>query len=247
MSVRTGYCGLGFVVVAVLGMGTPAAAQQPEPDSATFVRARRPLVRVGEAIGVAATTGLALALDRTIRDRLADPHDRIGRHLSDLGNGFGDGVVVYSSLLAVTLGGKLLGKDGMYGVGMRALQSTLVGGGAAVLLKNAIGRERPNSSPTDPYNFSVFEFKDNSFPSGHTTVAFALATSLARETPDQWTDAGFFLLATLTAYARMHDDKHWASDVVFGAGLGILSARFIHRLHARIAVSRGMVGASVDF
>ena len=239
-------CGLGFLLAATLGSG-PVAAQQPRPDSATILRARRPLGRVGEVIGVAATTGLALALDRTIRDRLNDPHDKIGRHLSDLGNGFGDGVIVYSSLLAVTLGGKLLGEDGMYGVGMRALQSTLAGGGAAILLKNAIGRERPNSSPTDPYNFHLFQFKDNSFPSGHTTVAFALATSLARETPDLWTDAGFFLLATLTAYARMHDDKHWASDVIFGAGVGILSARFIHRLHARIAVSRGTVGASIDF
>ena len=116
-------CGVGFFLAATLGSVAPVAAQQPRPDSATILRAQRPLVRIGEVIGVAATTGLALALDRTIRDRLNDPHDRIGRHLSDLGNGFGDGVIVYSSLLAVTLGGKLLGEDGMYGVGMRALQS----------------------------------------------------------------------------------------------------------------------------
>ena len=245
MSLRD--CGLGFVLLAALASAAPVAAQEPRIDSATILRARRPLVRVGEVIGVAASTGLALALDRRIRDRLSDPHDRIGRTLSDVGNGFGDGAIVYSSLLALTLGGKVAGHDGVYGVGMRALQSTLAGGAAAILLKNAIGRERPNSSPLDPYRFHLFQFKDNSFPSGHTTVAFALATSLARETPDQWTDLGFFTLAALTAYARMHDDKHWASDVIFGAGVGILSARFIHRLHARIAVSRAGIGASVDF
>lgn len=240
-------CGLGLTLLAALAAAAPVPAQQPRADSATILRARRPLLRVGELVGVAATTGLALALDRRIRDRLNDPHDQIGRTLSDVGNGFGDGVIVYSSLLAITAGGKLVGHDGAYGVGMRALQSTALAGVGAILLKNAVGRERPHSSPEDPYRFHLFQFKDNAFPSGHTAVAFALATSLARETPDQWTDVGFFTLATLTAYARMHDDKHWASDVIFGAGVGILSARFIHRLHARIAVSRGMVGASIDF
>ena len=46
---------------------------------------------------------------------------------------------------------------------------------------------------------------------------------------------------------EMHDDRHWASDVVFGAGIGILSARFVHRREAKLAVKRGMVGLSFSF
>lgn len=44
-----------------------------------------------------------------------------------------------------------------------------------MILKSAIGWRRPNSSPDNPFRFTPFTFKDNSFPSGHTTVAFALA------------------------------------------------------------------------
>jgi membrane-associated phospholipid phosphatase len=122
-----------------------------------------------------------------------------------------------------------------------------VSGAAAMVLKSMIGRERPADSPDSPFAFHPFKISDNSFPSGHSAVAFALATSLAREIEGQWDDAAFFTLATLTAYSRMHDDRHWASDVVFGAGIGILSARFVHRREAKLAVKRGMVGLSFSF
>ena len=222
-------------------------AQQPKADSATYARASKPIMRWGEILGVAATTGIALAFDQTIRDRIHDPHDALGRTLSDIGNGFGDGVIVYSTLLGLSVGGKVLGKRGVYGVSSRALKSTLVGGAAAIVLKSMIGRERPADSPESPYAFHPFNFNDHSFPSGHAAVAFALATSLAREIEGQWDDAAFFTLATLTAYSRMHDDKHWASDVVFGAGVGILASRFVHRREAKLAVKRGMVGLSFSF
>ena len=236
-----------LVAILTLVSALPLHAQEPRQDSATIRRARRPLLRWGEVIGVAAVTGLALASDQSIRDRLNDPHDRVGRTLSDIGNGFGDPVIVYGSLATLSVGSKLLGKQGFYGVTSRALKSALLGGAATMALKSIAGRERPLNSINDPYDFKLFRIKDASFPSGHSTVAFALATSFARETPDLWTDAGFFTLATLTAYARMHDDKHWASDVVFGAGIGILSARFVHRFQARVAVSPGGFAMSLPF
>jgi hypothetical protein len=236
-----------LLAIVTLVSAHPLQAQEPRQDSATIRRASRPLLRWGEVIGVAAVTGLALATDQRIRDRLNDPHDQVGRTLSDIGNGMGDPVIVYGSLFTISAGSKLLGKNGIYGVASRALKSSLLGGGATMALKSIGGRDRPLNSTDNPYSFHLFRTSDASFPSGHTTVAFALATSFARETPDQWTDLGFFTLATLTAYARMHDDKHWASDVVFGAGIGILSARFIHRFQARVAVSPGGFAMSVPF
>ena len=237
-----------LTLVCLLSLAVePVRAQEPKADSATYARAHKPIIRWGEIFGVAATTGVALALDQTLRDRIHDPHDAVGSTLSDVGNGFGDGVIVYSTLLGLSVSGKLLGKPGLYGVSSRALKSTLVAGAAAMVLKSMIGRERPSTSPDGPYHFRPFRFKDNSFPSGHSAVAFALATSLAREIEGQWDDAAFFTLATLTAYSRMHDDKHWASDVVFGAGIGILASRFVHRRAAKLAVKRGMVGLSFSF
>ena len=225
----------------------PLEAQQPKQDSATVRRARRPLLRWGEVIGVAAATALALASDQSIRNRLNDPHDALGRTISDIGNGFGDPIIVSGTLLTLSVGSKALKKESVYGVTSRAFKSALLAGGSAMVLKIIAGRERPLNSVDDPYDFHLFRFKDNSLPSGHSAVAFALATSFARETPDKWTDLGFFTLATVTAYARMHDDKHWASDVVLGAGIGILSARFVHRFQAKLAVAPGGVGMSLAF
>jgi membrane-associated phospholipid phosphatase len=240
-------CPVLLVAMVTLVSAHPLRAQQPRQDSATVRRARRPLLRWGEVIGVVAVTGLTLATDQSIRDRLNDPHDRLGRTLSDIGNGFGDPVIVYGSLFALSAGSKLLAKKSVYGVTSRALKSALLGGGATMVLKSITGRDRPVNSIDDPYSFHLFRIGDNSLPSGHATVAFALATSFARETPDKWTDLGFFTLATLTAYSRMHDDKHWASDVVLGAGVGILSARFVHRFQARVAVAPGGFGMSLAF
>lgn len=225
---------------------TEGRAQEPKADSATIARANKPIIRTGELVGVLGSTGLAMILDQALRDRIHDPHDSFGRTASDIGNAIGSGYV-YPTLLALAIGGKALGSKGLYGVSSRALKSTLVAGAGGMVLKVIIGRERPARSPDSPFAFHPISFKDNAFPSGHTTVAFALATSFAREIEGQWDDAIFFTLATLTAYSRMHDDKHWASDVVFGAGVGILASRFVHRREAKIAIGRGLVGASFSF
>jgi membrane-associated phospholipid phosphatase len=224
-----------------------ASAQQLPADSAGIRKPARSILAWAELAGITALAGAAFSNDQSLRNRIADPHDRLGRTLSDLGNGLGDGAVVYPSLFAVAVGGRLLRKPGMQKAGTRALQSTLLAGAAALALKSVIGRQRPDGSGDNAYVFEPFRIHDISLPSGHTAVAFALATSLARETGDRWTDAAFFAAATLTAYSRMHDDKHWASDVILGAGIGILSARFVHRFQPRVAVSPGGFGISLAF
>jgi membrane-associated phospholipid phosphatase len=116
-----------------------------------------------------------------------------------------------------------------------------------MVLKVIVGRQRPAISPGDRLSFKPFTFKDNSFPSGHTAVAFALATSFSREWKGKLNDVAFFSLASLTAYSRMHDDRHWFSDVVFGAGIGVLSARFVHRREAKLLLGKNVVGMHMEF
>jgi len=237
------------LALAVLMLPSPQSliAQQIHTDSTITRRPRRAIVGWAEAASVMVIAGVAFSADQTLRNRLHDPHDRLGRTLSDLGNGLGDGAVVYPTLFAITMGGKVLRKPGMQRAGFRALESTLLAGAAALAMKSVIGRQRPDLSGSNAYVFQPFRIHDISFPSGHTAVAFALATSLARETEDKWSDAAFFAAASLTAYSRMHDDKHWASDVILGAGIGILSARFVHRFGAKVAVAPNGLGMSLTF
>ncbi len=69
-----------------------------------------------------------------------------------------------------------------------------------------------------------------SFPSGHTAQAFLAASIVHTELRDksQWYGIGAYTIATSVAVLRMVNDKHWESDVVAGAGFGILSAHLAY-------------------
>jgi membrane-associated phospholipid phosphatase len=74
---------------------------------------------------------------------------------------------------------------------------------------------------------------DLSFPSGHTSQAFLAASIVHTEFRDksQWYGIGAYTIATSVAALRMINDKHWQSDVVAGAGFGILSAHLAYLSH----------------
>ena len=86
----------GFALMTLVSQSL--AAQQPKPDSAVARRPERSILVWAEVVGIAAIAGMAFSRDQLLRDRLHDPHDALGRTLSDLGNGFGDGAVVYKHL-----------------------------------------------------------------------------------------------------------------------------------------------------
>jgi membrane-associated phospholipid phosphatase len=85
-------------------------------------------------------------------------------------------------------------------------------------LKYTVREQRPNAG------------SHNSFPSGHTSVAFVGATVLYHEfkhTNKFLACSGFFL-ATAVGILRTTNQRHWMSDVVAGAGFGILSANLVY-------------------
>lgn len=84
----------------------------------------------------------------------------------------------------------------------------------------------------------------NSFPSGHTATAFMTATMLHKEyglTHSPWYSIGGYAVATLTGLMRIANNKHYLSDVMVGAGVGILSAELGYWLADLIFTKRGMV------
>ncbi|MCD8281799.1 MAG: esterase-like activity of phytase family protein [Prevotella sp.] len=83
-------------------------------------------------------------------------------------------------------------------------------------LKNITGVERPDGS------------NKHSMPSVHTAGAFMAATLLYKEYGDYgpWVGYSAYTVATATGVMRIMRDKHWLSDVLVGAGIGIIGAEF---------------------
>jgi membrane-associated phospholipid phosphatase len=74
---------------------------------------------------------------------------------------------------------------------------------------------------------------DKSFPSGHTSHAFAAATFMAKELKDKsiWYGVGAYTIATGVGVLRIMNNRHWVSDVMAGAGIGILSTNIAYLTH----------------
>ncbi|HEX8903333.1 MAG TPA: phosphatase PAP2 family protein, partial [Longimicrobiaceae bacterium] len=126
-------------------------------------------------------------------------------------------------------------------VGIALLASGVANGAT----KFAVGRERP-AFTDDPHRFAPFNRKDRwqSFPSGHAVVAFSLAASISDEARKPWVTALTYGTASLVGWSRVYEDRHWTSDVVGGAIIGVATSRWtIHRLHARRAAADSTTAA----
>jgi len=73
----------------------------------------------------------------------------------------------------------------------------------------------------------------NSFPSGHTAQAFMAATFLHKEYGHKsvWYSVAGYTMATAVGTCRMMSNRHWASDVLVGAGIGVLSTNLVYLGH----------------
>lgn len=226
-----------WLAIPLGAQGVPA--DSTPPGAFTRVEAKR-------FAGVAVLGGLAYLGDQGARDavRGAGPQ---GNPLLDgiagFGNAWGQPGVV--TLGAVMWGGGLLARKPIVATaGLRAIETLTVSGTVTSLLKMAFGRARPYLAPDAPNDLKLFrgaEYADgrySSMPSGHATAAFAFASAVTGEVrlhaPQHARVVGLlsYGAATMTAYARMHDDRHWLSDVTVGAGIGTVTGWAITRWHA---------------
>jgi membrane-associated phospholipid phosphatase len=113
-----------------------------------------------------------------------------------------------------------------YREGWAMIEAGTLSGVTAYALKYAAGRQRPDAT-TDPNEW--FKGGGDSFPSLHSTAAFAVGTVLAESGNDDYRVLRRLLgygLGLATSYERLKHNAHWLSDTVAGAALGISSARF---------------------
>ena len=123
--------------------------------------------------------------------------------------------------------------------GLHTVEAIAASGAVTGLLKGIAGRRRPGDAPGDADEFSFGGgFRSGgrvSYPSGHTTAAFAVASTMSLEVSRAHPRAGrvvgalLYTGAGLVGLSRMYEDRHWASDVVLGAGIGTLSGLTVVR------------------
>jgi membrane-associated phospholipid phosphatase len=136
-------------------------------------------------------------------------------------------IEVYGTITAgMVATGLLTGDTELTRSGGRLAATLALAGAASSVAKLALGRPRPEQrGEADVYvPFSGRE----AMPSGHTTIAFALATALSDDINRPWVSAGLYTLATGVGWARLNDNRHWLSDVAAGAALGITSAKLMN-------------------
>ncbi|HYC33696.1 MAG TPA: phosphatase PAP2 family protein [Gemmatimonadales bacterium] len=138
---------------------------------------------------------------------------------------FGQPEVYATTALGLLTAGLVTGNPKITGMGKHLTASLALTTGVIFGGKTLLGRARPDDPRFDGDDFGVVS-GDASLPSGHTAMAFALATSLADDIDRPLATVGLYTAATAVGWSRINDDRHWLSDVAAGAVLGIASAKF---------------------
>lgn len=270
---RTILFALAIMPVAVAAAPPLLAQVAPSPaDGRTIVprdtadaQRHQTLFTFRDAALAAGFAGLTVAMfpaDRHVAQRLQDEELQANRFLEKSATGFevistpgsfiiGGGLYAY---------GRLAGHPDLADLGWHGTEAVLVASGISNVLKGIMGRSRPSvvgdSVPSD------FKFgkgfsggsDQQSFPSGHTTTAFAAAAAVTSEARRIWPRSVWVVApamyggATLVGLSRMYHNRHWASDVVLGAAIGTFSGlkvvRYSHA-HPDNRIDRFILSASV--
>lgn len=217
-------CHIPVLVLSLLmytgaGLGAQVPGGQV-PDSITHAPRNAP----GKAVSVflAPTlligAGIATMEDRLWYDRY-DAYDCIQRNYP----GFQSNVENYLlflpalSVYGLNLAG-VKGKNNIVDRSVALVVSITLAGLGSNFLKSATNVWRPDGSD------------DRSFPSSHTALAFVSATFLHEEYKHRspWYSIAGYSVATATGILRMMNNEHWLSDVLVGAGLGILTTKVVY-------------------
>ncbi|MBB2150349.1 phosphatase PAP2 family protein [Pedobacter gandavensis] len=157
-------------------------------------------------------------LDRTTQAELQEDHPFFSKHADDFMR-YVPALAVYGLNLAGVKGrNSYLDATGNYVVSMGIMT------GMVAIAKKQSHRLRPDGSGYD------------SFPSGHSAASFVAAEFLKQEYKDvsPWIGYAGYAVATTTGVFRLYNNKHWVSDVVAGAGVGILSAKLGYLVYPQL-------------
>src|SRR5690625_2833614 len=143
--------------------------------------------------------------------------DKFMYRITDLGGAIF--TTVFSTVLLI------FGDNRMKRIGLEALMVLGLSQLIVQIFKIGLGRERPYNALLDLNTFDIY-LKDYSFPSGHTTASFSIATTLALNISGIWPVV--FFLALIIGISRIYLAVHYPTDVLAGIILGTSSSLAIH-------------------
>jgi len=174
--------------------------------------------RRNSAYSLAGGGAMAIAVhpaDRSINARLVSRSDAFWKP----GHIIGSSPVILGSAFATYFAGRLSGTRWVQHLGMDEIEATLLSEAFSEGIKVAVRRQRPVQVDGN-------QSRTYSFPSGHATLSFAAATVLQQHLGYK-AALPTYAVATYVAMSRLHDNRHYASDVVFGAALGVVVGRSV--------------------
>ncbi len=166
-------------------------------------------------------------IQQWIQDSRSPSSDDSFKTIGQLGNG----VVLIGLMTALYVSGEVSDNNSLRMTALLSLESLLTSGLIVRCLKSVAGRARPWTGESS-YSFYPFSTRSRfaSFPSGHASSAFAVATVIADQSNKVYIDVLAYSLATMAALSRVHLDKHWASDILIGSAIGYFVAKKISAL-----------------
>lgn len=159
-----------------------------------------------------------------VNQRKGKTSDKVSKYFAEP---FGSGIISLPIIAAMYARGKWSQETRLTEASLAGARAFVITAINVQILKIAFGRERP-AEKVSSTQFHGPSLRHDAFPSGHTAVAFAVASAIAHSYPDKpVVGAGLYLAATLTAYSRIYDGKHWPSDVFAGAIVGYFTGRLV--------------------
>ncbi len=213
-------------MVMLLPAALPAQGLSLRPAELPPAVAAAPhVIRWYEALAVAGAISTTFLVDEPLQRYLQ-------RHRSNTSDDVATGFrhmgqpEVYATLSLGLMGGGLIAhRPNLTRAGGRLAVSIVLTAAEFEAIKRLTGRARPDSG-LGAFHFDPFSSSE-SFPSGHVSVAFTVAASLADDIHRPWATVGLYTLASGTAFSRLNDDRHWLSDAALGAALGVTTAKLV--------------------